>query len=112
MMSNPTNEGGKLQELIQKFGGWAGVALISLAAFMYQGDKASTQQAIEGLEKNIATNQRAISRLQDGKASRAELKELQEAWLRESQSSRQDYKDQMNILRNDIIQRLDIINKR
>lgn len=102
----------KLQELISKFGGFAGIALISLTAFMYQADRASTKNEIAGLEKNIATNVRAISRLQDNKASRAELKELQEAWLRESQTSRQDYKEQVNTLRNDIIQRLDIINKR
>lgn len=101
-MSQPANEGGKLQELIGKFGGFAGVALISLAAFMYQGDKANNQAAISGLEKNIQANQRAISRLQDGKVSREEFKTAQEQWIRETIGLRQDIRDLTGALRVDL----------
>lgn len=101
-MSNPQNEGSKLQDLIEKFGGWAGIALVSLAAFMYQGDKANTMAAISGLEKNIATNQRAISRLQEGKVSREEFKSVQEQWIRETQGLRQDIRELTGALRVDV----------
>lgn len=101
-MSNPQNETSKLQDLIERFGGWAGIALVSLAAFMYQGDKANTQNALDALEKNIATNQRAISRLQEGKVSREEFKSVQEQWIRETQGLRQDIRDLTGALRIDV----------
>lgn len=101
-MTNPVNEGSKLNELIEKFGGWAGLALVSLAAFTYQGDKASTMQAIAGLEKNIETNQRAINRLQEGKVSREEFKSVQEQWIRETQGLRQDIRELTGALRVDV----------
>lgn len=101
-MSNPTNEGNKLQDLIEKFGGWAGLALVSLAAFMYQGDKTNTMNAIAGLEKNIESNQRAISRLQEGKVSREEFKSVQEQWIRETQGLRQDIRELTGALRVDV----------
>lgn len=99
-MSNPSEN--KLQDLIQKFGGFAGVALISLTAFMYQADRTNTQSAIAGLEKNIAANQRAISRLQEGKVSREEFKNVQEQWIRETQGLRQDIRDLAGVLRVDV----------
>lgn len=101
-MSNPQNETSKLQDLIERFGGWAGIALVSLAAFMYQGDKTNTQNALDALEKNIATNQRAISRLQEGKVSREEFKSVQEQWIRETQGLRQDIRDLTGALRIDV----------
>lgn len=100
-MSNP-NEVSKLQELIEKFGGWAVVALISVLGFMYQGDRANTQNAIEGLEKSIATNQRAIGRLQEGKVSREEFRTVQEQWIRETQGLRQDIRELTNAMRVDL----------
>ena len=86
---------GKLQQLIEKFGGWAAIALISLAAFTYNGDKANTQAQIASIEKNIATTNRAIARLQEGKVSKEELKNVQEQWIRETTGLRQDIRDFM-----------------
>lgn len=99
-MSNPSES--KLQELIQKFGGWAGVSLVVLTCFMYQTDRQNTQNAIAGLEKNISANQRAISRLQEGKVSREEFKNVQEQWIRETQGLRQDIRDLASVLRVDV----------
>lgn len=99
-MSNPPES--KLQELIAKFGGWAGIALVSLSAFMYQGDKANTQSAMTGLEKSIASTQREISRLQEGKVSREEFKSVQEQWIRETQGLRQDIRELTGALRVDL----------
>lgn len=96
-----TNEG-KLQTLLEKFGGWAALALLSCILFIYQNDKADIQA-------RTASNERAIGRLQDGKASKAELKELKEVFLREQQTTRQDFKDSINTLKNDIIQRIDLV---
>lgn len=91
---------GKLQQLIEKFGGWAAIALISLIGFMYQGDKVSTQASIAALEKNIDSNRRAISRLQEGKVSKEEFKNAQEVWIREAQGMRQDWRDLLKMLQN------------
>ncbi|AXF53003.1 MAG: hypothetical protein [Caudoviricetes sp.] len=102
-MSNPApNDTGKLQELIEKFGGWAAIALISVIGFMYQGDRANTQSSIAALEKNIADNRRAINRLQEGKVSREEFKTVQEQWIRETAGLRQDIRELTNALRVDI----------
>lgn len=102
MNNGVTNETGKLQQLIEKFGGWAGLAIVSLVVFMYQGDKAITSAAIAGLEKNIAANQQAIDRLQEGKVSREEFKSVQEQWIRETQGLRQDIRDLAQVLRVDL----------
>ncbi|MNC18469.1 hypothetical protein D3C75_663700 [compost metagenome] len=101
-MSQPVNESSKLQDLIEKFGGWAGIALVSLAAFMYQGDKANIQASVANAEKGIAANQRAISRLQEGKVSREEFKSVQEQWIRETQGLRQDIRELTGALRVDL----------
>lgn len=100
-MSNP-NENGKLQALIDKFGGWATGSLIMLLGYMYQGDRANIQAAVANAEKGIATNQRAISRLQEGKVSREEFKNVQEQWIRETQGLRQDIRDLAGVLRVDV----------
>lgn len=100
-MSNP-NENGKLQALIDKFGGWAAGSLIMLLGYMYQGDRANIQAAVANAEKGIATNQRAISRLQEGKVSREEFKNVQEQWIRETQGLRQDIRDLAGVLRVDV----------
>lgn len=100
-MSNQQSEG-KLQELIQKFGGWAGIALVTLTAFMYQGDRTNTLNAIAGVEKTIAAQQRQISRLQEGKVSREEFKSVQEQWIRETQGLRTDIRSLTDALRIDV----------
>lgn len=94
------NEGGKLQELIEKFGGWAAIALITLVGFMYQGDRANTQANIASLEKVVAAQGRAISRVQEGKVSKEELKNVQEQWIRETTGLRQDIRDFMKAQNN------------
>lgn len=103
-MSNPTtgSDGGKLNELIEKFGGWAAISLIAVIGYMYQGDRANTQAAIAGVEKNIDSTQKAISRLQEGKVSREEFKNVQEQWIRETQGLRQDIRDLASALRVDV----------
>jgi hypothetical protein len=100
-MSN-NNDGGKLQELIEKFGGWAALALITLVGAMYQQDRANTQAELSNVNKSIAANQRAISRLQEGKVSREEFKSVQEQWIRETAGMRSDIRDLVNALRIDV----------
>lgn len=100
-MSGATNDG-KLQELIEKFGGWAFIALLTIVGVMYQGDRQATQSSIDGLEKSIATNQRAIARLQEGKVSREEFKSVQEQWIRETQGLRTDIRSLTDALRIDL----------
>jgi uncharacterized protein YukE len=78
------------------------LALISLAAFTYQGDKTNINTSIANAEKGIAANQRAISRLQEGKVSREEFKNVQEQWIRETQGLRQDLRDLASVLRVDV----------
>lgn len=102
-MSNPsTGSEGKLEVLIQKFGGWAAITLIGIIGYTYQGDRNNTQQAIAAAEKSIAANSRAINRLQEGKVSREEFKNTQEAWIRETQGLRQDVRELSNVLRVDV----------
>lgn len=102
-MSNLSTTGSdKLQGMIERFGGWAALALITLIGYMYQGDRVNTQQAISANEKGIAANSRAINRLQEGKVSREEFKNTQEAWIRETQGLRQDVRDLTNSLRMDL----------
>jgi uncharacterized protein YukE len=98
----PTKETSKVQELIEKFGGWAAIALISLLGFMYQSDRANTQAEIRGLEKQIASQSGSIRRLQEGKVSREEFKTVQEQWIRETQGMRQDLRELTSALRIDL----------
>jgi hypothetical protein len=95
-MSEAKSEG-KLQQLIEKFGGWAAIALVTLACFTYQGDRANTQSQIIAIETNLKTTNRAISRLQEGKVSKEELKNVQESWIRETAGLRQDIRDFMKM---------------
>lgn len=97
-----SSENGKLQTMIEKFGGWAAATLIALIGYMYQGDRANTQSAISSVERGITLNTRAISRLQEGKVSREEFKTVQEQWIRETQGLRQDIRELTGALRIDI----------
>lgn len=101
-MSSPSTGSDKLQGLIEKFGGWAVLALVALVGYMYQVDRVNTQNAIASTEKSIAANTRAISRLQEGKVSREEFKNVQEQWIRETQGLRQDIRDLASVLRVDV----------
>lgn len=95
-------ENGKLTQLIEKFGGWAAVAMITMAAWFYNTQQVENLRRYDAITAITTEHTRAISRLQDSKASRAELKELQESFLRETQGLRQDFKEGFSILRADI----------
>lgn len=106
------NENGKLQSLIEKFGAKVGLLLLALVCYMYQTDRAYTQAQIKTLDAMIKSNQRAISRLNDGKASREELKSAIQAIAQNNDALKNDMKESLQVLRNDLVQRLDLINKR
>lgn len=101
-MTDQKGSSNKLQDLIERFGGWATLALLTLVCYMYQADRVQIQNAIENVEKSVAVNVRAINRLQEGKVSREEFKNVQEAWIRETQGLRQDVRDLTNSLRLDL----------
>ena len=104
-----TEQVNKLSLLIEKFGVWALGALVLLTVFVYQQDKAQTAADLAATKASIVSLERSIGRLQEGKASRAELKELQESFLREIVGTRQDMKDGFAIIRSDLAQRMDMI---
>lgn len=99
-MATTTNPAGdsKVQQLIEKFGGWAAVALISLVGFMYQGDRANMQASIAALEKVVASQGRSIERVRESKLSKEEFKSAQEVWIREAQGMREDIRDLTKML--------------
>lgn len=99
---------GKLQQLIEKFGGWAFMIILTMGVYMYQGDKANMQENMAAVNARVTSTERSIGRLQDGKASREELKSSQEASLRELQGLRADMKDLMATMRNDMAARLEL----
>lgn len=111
-MTAPADTDNKLSQLIEKWGYIAGVIIVSLCLYMYQGDKANLQENMIATNARVTVTERAISRLQDGKASREELKTSQEASLRELQGLRQDMKDMMSVMRSDYQSRLDYNNKK
>lgn len=96
------NDHAKLSILIEKFGGWAIVAIISMLVWFYNTGQQENIRRYEQVTVKVQENTRAIGKLQDSKASRAELKELQESFLRETQGLRQDFKEGFSILRSDI----------
>ena len=119
-MESNENESGKLQKLLEKWGTTVTVLLFTLSIFVYKQDKATLETAItnvasqaqmdqKGLSTQINSNTRAISRLQEGKASREELKTAIESVSKDNAIFRQDVKDSINTLRNDLVQRMDIL---
>lgn len=111
-MTNPAPNEGKLHALIEKFGGWAALMLLSLIIYQYQTDKAYMQESIAAANARIGASERAIGRVQDTKASREEVKALNEQWLRDMQGLKSDFKDGISLLRNDLAARLDLSSKR
>lgn len=99
-MTRTTNQAGegKLQAMIEKFGGWAAVALISLVGFMYQGDRANTEASISSLEKVVASQGRSIEKVRESKLSKEEFKSAQDVWIREAQGMREDIRDLTKML--------------
>ncbi len=99
----------RINSYIEKFGGWVGLMLLTLVIFMYQQDRAATAADIQATNARVTASERSIGRLQEGKASRAELKELQETFLREIVGTRQDMRDGFAIIRSDIAQRMEFV---
>lgn len=111
-MTAPVPNEGKLQALLEKFGGWVILALLSLILYQYQTDKAYMQGSIAAANARIGATERAISRVQDVKVNRDELKAMQDQWLRDVQGLRSDIKEGLALLRNDLAARLDLTSKR
>lgn len=112
-MGTPSNEsGGKLQELIEKWGAKSAVLLLALCVFIYQQDRAQLMADNKALAARTSANERAIGRLQEGKASREELKAAMETIARDNQRSRDDFKEIIGTLRSDLISRMDILTER
>lgn len=103
----PVPSESKIQAIIERWGYIAGCIIFSLVIFVYQSDKSNMQETIAAANARITVAERGIGRLQDGKASREELKNSQEASLRELQGLRQDMKDMMSVMRTDYQSRLD-----
>lgn len=109
MSTQPTSENGKLQELINKWGSKSAWLLVVLCTWIYQQDRGQMIADNKALSARMAAGERAIGRLQEGKASREELKSALESIQRDNIRSRDDLKDSMNTLRNDLVQRMDLI---
>jgi hypothetical protein len=101
----PVTQDNKLQALIEKFGGWTAVALLSLVVYSYQSGQAENQAKFDQINARFTVSEKAINRLSEGKASRAELKELQESFLRETAGLRQDMREGFAVIRSDIAAR-------
>jgi hypothetical protein len=94
---------------MNKWGVKSAFLLLVLCSWIYQQDRAQVMSDNKALAARTAANERAIGRLQEGKASREELKSAIETIARDNQRSRDDLKESMNTLRNDLVQRMDII---
>jgi len=101
----------KLQVILDHWGKMAVGLVLTLGVYSYQGDRQAIQNDMAGLSARTGASERSIGRLQDQKASREEVKELQTQFIREMSGTRQDFKDGMQLLRNDIVQRLDLIKR-
>lgn len=77
---------------------WSFVAVISLCIFLFQG-----------LEGRVKNNEQAVGRLQEGKVSREELKDMQNSILREIGNSRNEFKNSIDVFRHDVSARLDLV---
>lgn len=108
-MSTPTKNEGKLQEYIERWGAKSAMLLVALCLFIYQQDRSSLIADNKALSARTSANERAIGRLQEGKASREELKAAMETIARDNQRSRDDMKDIIGTLRADLVQRMDIL---
>lgn len=105
----PNNGDNKLQILIEKWGAKSAMLLLALCAFIYQQDRAALITDNKALAARTAANERAIGRLQEGKASREELKAAIEAIQRDNMRSNSDIKDAIVTLKSDLVQRMDLL---
>lgn len=102
-------DGVTLQGLIAKWGGWSAMILLSLVVFVYQSDRTQLIADNKALSARTAANERAIGRLQEGKASREELRSAIDAVSKDNAMFRQDFKEGLGQLRSDLVQRMDFI---
>ena len=102
---------GKLQAILDHWGKMAVGFVIALGVYSYQGDRQAMQNDMAGISARTGSNERSIGRLQDQKASREEVKELQAQFIREMSGTRTDIKEGFQLLRSDINQRFDMIKK-
>lgn len=100
---------GKLQELIEKWGAKSAALLVVLCAFIYQQDRAALISDNKALSARVSASERAIGRLQEGKASREELKAAMDSIKADNQRGRDDFKDVVQTLRNDLVQRMELM---
>lgn len=118
--ANNNNGDGKLQELIQKWGAKSAGLLLILCCFIYSQDRAQMITDIKASEARVlsdnkalaarvSASERAIGRVQDGKASREELKAVVETITRDNQRTKDDIKETILTLKSDLIQRMDIL---
>ncbi len=111
MSENERPKQDKLQGILDHWGKMAVGFVIALGVYSYQGDRQAIQNDMAGLSARTGSNERSIGRLQDQKASREEVKELQAQFIREMSGTRTDIKDGFQLLRSDINQRFDMIKK-
>lgn len=110
-MTQETDKG-KLQDLYEKWGAKSAGLLLVLCAFIYQQDRGSLISDNKALGARVAASERAIGRLQEGKASREELKAAMDSIKADNQRGRDDFKDIINTMRNDLVQRMDLMQRR
>lgn len=103
------NDGGKLQELMEKWGAKSAMLLLALCAFIYQQDRATLISDNKALGARVATLERATGRLQEGKASREELRDAIAQIARDNQRGYDNMKEVIGTLRSDLVQRMDIL---
>lgn len=112
-MSDPVKEeNGKLQSLIEKWGLKSATLLMCLCLFVYQQDRSQLISENKALSARTAANERAIGRLQEGKASREELKAAVDGISRDNQRTKDDIKEVINVLRSDLVQRMELLTKK
>lgn len=85
----------KLQQLLDKMGGMAGMAVLALVLFVYQTDRAAQQAVNLQHKKDITAVLRAVDKVRDDKVSKAEFKDALQSMTTETRGLRQDLKDLM-----------------
>ena len=111
MSENERSRQDKLQGILDHWGKMAVGFVIALGVYSFQGDRQAIQNDMAGLSARTGASERSIGRLQDQKASREEVKELQAQFIREMSGTRTDIKEGFQLLRSDINQRFDMIKK-
>jgi len=109
MSEQKPSEGGKLQDLMERWGTKSAGLLLVLCAFIYQQDRASMQADNKALAARVGAVERSTGRLQEGKASREEVRAAIESIQRDNQRNQSDIKDIIGTLRSDLVQRMELL---